>query len=185
MPCTATTLRFANVHRSGVDVAVRGCFRAIGRGRPSAVARRPVAPRRRPGERAVLVYQPQINKVGRQPDRLPLRARDQAGRREGRDVRRHLRECTHPGRQGHAHGRVREPQVTKTDFPTLPDHGAAYTPSCRQGSPDLRTISLDRLEASLAIAGIKPPTVAVKNTPPQVIVSYRRRSWCRSTARRC
>ena len=36
----------------------------------------------------------------------------------------------------------------------------------------VRTISLDRLESSLAIAGIKPPTVAVQNNPPQVIVSY-------------
>jgi hypothetical protein len=36
----------------------------------------------------------------------------------------------------------------------------------------VRTISLDRLELSLAAAGIKLPTVAVNNTPPQVIVSY-------------
>src|SRR4029077_9488537 len=32
-------------------------------------------------------------------------------------------------------------------------------------------ISLDRLTASLALAGIKAPTVEVQNTPPQVIVS--------------
>ena len=37
---------------------------------------------------------------------------------------------------------------------------------------DLKTISLDRLNASLALAGIKPPTVAVQNNPPQVLVSY-------------
>ena len=35
----------------------------------------------------------------------------------------------------------------------------------------MRTISLDRLEASLAAAGIKPPSVPVKNDPPRVIVS--------------
>ena len=36
----------------------------------------------------------------------------------------------------------------------------------------MKTISLDRLQASLALAGVKPPTVEVQNTPPQVIVSY-------------
>ena len=63
--------------------------------------------------------------------------------------------------------------VTKSDFPTLPDHGAAYAAELQtRFAGDLKTISLDRLEASLAAAGVKPPTVAVNNTPPQVIVSY-------------
>ena len=64
-------------------------------------------------------------------------------------------------------------KITKTDFPTLPNRGAAYTAELQKNiASDVRTISLDRLEASLAAAGIKPPTVAVQNNPPQVIVSY-------------
>src|SRR5215831_634247 len=64
-------------------------------------------------------------------------------------------------------------KITKTDFPTLPDHGAQYTAELQKrfGS-DLRTISLDRLEASLAVVGVKPPAVAVQNNPPQILVSY-------------
>src|SRR5437764_12562614 len=64
-------------------------------------------------------------------------------------------------------------KITKSDFPTLPDHGAAYaTELQKRFASDLKTISLDRLEASLAAAGIKPSPVPVSNTPPQVIVSY-------------
>jgi hypothetical protein len=64
-------------------------------------------------------------------------------------------------------------QITKLDFPTLPDHGAMYRAELQARlTSDVRTISLDRLQASLAAAGIKPPTVAVNNAPPQVIVSY-------------
>jgi hypothetical protein len=64
-------------------------------------------------------------------------------------------------------------KITKADFPTLPNRGAVYTAELqRQFATDLRTISLDRLEASLAAAGIKPPAVPVNNAPPQVIISY-------------
>ena len=64
-------------------------------------------------------------------------------------------------------------KITKTDFPTLPNHGAAYTTElAKEFATTIRTISLDRLQASLALAGVKPPTVAVQNNPPQVIVSY-------------
>jgi hypothetical protein len=63
--------------------------------------------------------------------------------------------------------------ITKSDFPTLPDRGAQYAAELQtRVAADVRTISLDRLNASLALAGIKPPTVAVRNDPPQVIVSY-------------
>ena len=63
--------------------------------------------------------------------------------------------------------------ITKSNFPTLPDKGAAYAAELQtQYAGAVRTISLDRVEASLAAAGIKPPTFAVKNDPPQVIVSY-------------
>src|SRR4030095_3374765 len=64
-------------------------------------------------------------------------------------------------------------RISKIDFPTLLDHGAAYAKELQtEFAKSIRTIALDRLEASLALAGIKPPTVAVQNNPPQVIVSY-------------
>ena len=64
-------------------------------------------------------------------------------------------------------------KITKTDFPTLPNRGAGYAAELQKNiASDVRTIALDRLEASLALAGIKPPTVPVKNDPPRVIVSY-------------
>jgi hypothetical protein len=64
-------------------------------------------------------------------------------------------------------------KVTKADFPTLPNRGAQYAAELQASfAKDMKTISLDRLETSLAAAGIQPPTVPVNNTPPQVIVSY-------------
>ena len=63
-------------------------------------------------------------------------------------------------------------QITRRDFPTLTDNGAAYAAGLQKRlSVGLKTISLDRLEASLAAAGIKVAPVAVDNTPPRVIVS--------------
>jgi hypothetical protein len=64
-------------------------------------------------------------------------------------------------------------RISKIDFPTLPDHGATYATELQRAfAKSIRTISLDRLDSSLALAGIKPPTVAVQNNPPWVIVSY-------------
>jgi hypothetical protein len=64
-------------------------------------------------------------------------------------------------------------KFTKVDFPTLPNRGAAYAPELQaEFAKTIRTIALDRLTASLALAGIKPPAVEVQNTPPQVLVSY-------------
>ena len=64
-------------------------------------------------------------------------------------------------------------KISKIDFPTLPDRGAAYAAELQtQFAQSIRTMSLDRLESSLALAGIKPPTVTVQNNPPWVIVSY-------------
>ena len=64
-------------------------------------------------------------------------------------------------------------KITKSDFPTLPNHGAQYAAELQTSfAKSFKTISLDRLEASLAAAGVKPPTVPVNNAPPQVIVSY-------------
>ena len=63
--------------------------------------------------------------------------------------------------------------ISKIDFPTLPNRGAAYAAGLENAfTKSIRTISLDRLDSSLALAGIKPPTVAVQNNPPWVIVSY-------------
>ncbi len=64
--------------------------------------------------------------------------------------------------------------ITKIDFPTLPDRGASFTGELRREfAAKVRTMSLDSLMASLAAAGVKPETmtVAVANNPPQVIVS--------------
>ena len=59
--------------------------------------------------------------------------------------------------------------ISKIDFPTLPNRGAAYAPELqKEFARKIRTIALDRLQSSLAIAGVKPPTVAVQNNPPQV-----------------
>ena len=63
-------------------------------------------------------------------------------------------------------------QITRRDFPTLANNGAAYAAELQKRlAGGLRTISLDRLEASLAASGIKPSPVGVDNTPPRVIVS--------------
>src|SRR5450631_578048 len=64
-------------------------------------------------------------------------------------------------------------QITKLDFPTLPDHGAGYRAELQKRlSTGVKSISLDRLQESLVAAGIKVPPVEVNNSPPQVIVSY-------------
>jgi hypothetical protein len=63
--------------------------------------------------------------------------------------------------------------ITKHEFPTLPNNGAAYVSAMQTTFGDaLKTMSLDRLEASLAVAGVKAPTFPVLNNPPSVIVSY-------------
>ncbi len=64
-------------------------------------------------------------------------------------------------------------KFTKVDFPTLPNHGAAYAPELQaEFAKTIRTIALDRLTASLALAGVKPPAVEVQDNPPQVLFSY-------------
>ena len=63
-------------------------------------------------------------------------------------------------------------ELTKLSFPTLPDAGAAYAAELRQRlASDLRSMSLDRLESSLALAGVEPAAVQVRNEAPQVLVS--------------
>jgi hypothetical protein len=64
--------------------------------------------------------------------------------------------------------------VSQIKFPTLPDNGSSYLPALRQTLPGaLATISLSRLEASLAASGTaQPAALEVNNTPPAIIVSY-------------
>jgi hypothetical protein len=64
--------------------------------------------------------------------------------------------------------------VFTVTFPTLSDNGRAYTQELtRAVSSALATISLNRLEASLAGSNtVKPASQPVDNTPPKVIVSY-------------
>ena len=63
-------------------------------------------------------------------------------------------------------------QVSKIDFPTLPDRGASLAPDLtKQFAAKVRTIGLDKLQASLAANGVTPKTVEVVNPPPRVIVS--------------
>ena len=64
--------------------------------------------------------------------------------------------------------------LTRSNFPTLPDNGAAYMSALQQQVPGVaRTISLDRLEASLAASGsFTAAGVQVINDAPQIIVSY-------------
>lgn len=63
-------------------------------------------------------------------------------------------------------------RIAKVDFPSLPDHGASFAPQLQtEFAKSVRTISLDRLEVSLAAAGIKAPPVEVNNAAPRVIVS--------------
>jgi len=64
--------------------------------------------------------------------------------------------------------------VSKADFPTTPDSGAAYLSALRQilsGQP--LTIALDRLQAELDVKRAEDPgrIVQVKNDPPRIIVS--------------
>ncbi len=62
--------------------------------------------------------------------------------------------------------------ITKSNFPTLPDQGAAYAAELKSKlGAATRTISLDRVEASLKAAGVKAPSFPVKNEPPRIIVS--------------
>jgi len=63
-------------------------------------------------------------------------------------------------------------QITKSDFPTLPDHGAAYVAELQKRlAKGVRTISLDRLKQSPALPGTAAPAAAVQNNVPRVFFS--------------
>jgi hypothetical protein len=125
------------------------------------------------GDAQVLVYQPQINSwTGNQLDfRAALAIKPTGAKAESfgvifatarTQVDKVLRTVT-----------FENLKISKIDFPTLPNRGAAYAGELQtQFAASLRTMSLDRLDSSLALAGIKPPSVSVQNNPPRVIVSY-------------
>lgn len=64
-------------------------------------------------------------------------------------------------------------QLTRSNFPTLPDDGASIRAQLQQHySGATSTIALARLQASLAASGTaQPKPVAVRNEPPIIIVS--------------
>ena len=62
--------------------------------------------------------------------------------------------------------------ITKSNFPTLADKGASYVAQLKPKlATTMRTISLDRVEASMKVNGVMPPSFPVKNEPPRIIVS--------------
>src|SRR5437899_12536197 len=64
--------------------------------------------------------------------------------------------------------------VSKADFPTMADSGAAYLAALRQILSDQPlTMALDRLQAELEMERAEDPgrIVQVKNDPPRIIVS--------------
>src|SRR2546427_109522 len=64
--------------------------------------------------------------------------------------------------------------ISKADFPSTPDGGAAYLAALRQILPGQPlTIALDRLQAELEVGRVEDPSriVQVKNDPPRIIVS--------------
>lgn len=64
--------------------------------------------------------------------------------------------------------------LSRSSFPTLADNGAHYLSELQAQLPAaMRTIALDRLQASLAASGTyRPSGVAVRNAAPSIIVSY-------------
>ncbi|HEY6353006.1 MAG TPA: carbohydrate-binding family V/XII, partial [Burkholderiaceae bacterium] len=62
--------------------------------------------------------------------------------------------------------------ITQSNFPTLADKGAGYVAQLKPKlATTLPTISLDRVEASMKVNGVMPPSFPVKNEPPRIIVS--------------
>ncbi len=63
-------------------------------------------------------------------------------------------------------------KITKSDFPTLPDHGAAYLAELQKRfAQGVRSVSLDQLKQSPALAATSAPAAAVQSNVPKVIVS--------------
>ncbi len=62
-------------------------------------------------------------------------------------------------------------QLTKQNFPSLPDNGAAYTGAFQKSQSWTQSVPLDQLQASLKLTGVadSQKRVAVQNNPPQII----------------
>ena len=122
---------------------------------------------------AVLVYQPQVNSwVGNQIDmRMAAALKPTGATQETCGVI----FATARTQVDKANRTVvfQNLQVTKVDFPTLPNRGAGYSGALQASlGKQMQTISLDRMEAAMAAAGIKTAPVEVRNEAPQVVVSY-------------
>ena len=144
-------------------------------GAPPAAAAAPADPWPRKLELAkatLLVYQPQINRWdGNQLDfRAAVAVQAAGSRQESFGV---IFATARTQVDKAARTVVLENvAVYKSDFPLLPDRGAGFAAELgKRVAAATRTISLDRMEAALAAAGIKVPPIAVDNTPPRVIVS--------------
>lgn len=120
----------------------------------------------------VLIYQPQVNSWtdNRLDFRSALAIKPKGAEREAFGVifataRTNVDKATH-------RVALDKLQITKSDFPTLPDHGAAYAAELQKlFAQGVRTISLDRLKQSPALAASVPPAAAVQSNVPKVIVS--------------
>jgi hypothetical protein len=122
---------------------------------------------------AVLIYQPQVNKW--EDNQIDFRSAAAIKPTEGKDETFGVIFATARTQVDKVARTVvfENLRITRSDFPTLPDHGAQYAAELQKRvAADVRTIALDRLESSLALVGVKPPVVAVQNNPPQVLVSY-------------
>jgi len=69
---------------------------------------------------------------------------------------------------------LEEVNVSKINFPTLPNKGESYLPGLKDAVKGaLATMALDSLETSLAASQtVKPSGIQVRNDPPEIIVSY-------------
>ena len=69
---------------------------------------------------------------------------------------------------------LEEVNVSKINFPTLPNKGESYLPGLKDAVKGaLATMALDSLETSLAASQtVKPSGIQVRNDPPKIIVSY-------------
>jgi hypothetical protein len=120
----------------------------------------------------VVIYQPQVNSwTGNRLDfRSALAIKPNGAEREAfgslfATARTNVDKATH-------RVTLDNMQITKSDFPTLPDHGAAYMAELqRKLAKGVRTISLDRLRQSPALPGTASPAAAVQNNVPRVFVS--------------
>ena len=121
---------------------------------------------------AILIYQPQVNSwVDNRIDlRAALAIKPADAEREAFGVV----FATADTRIDKATRRValENLRITKSDFPTLADHGSAYAAELQKRfAAGVHSISLDSLKQSPALAGTATPAAAVLNNVPRVIIS--------------